>query len=120
MGIRGYVWTTWSIMSQAAAAFSFKQDPISVLTHLVVQYVSVKHVSLDLHYRTTVSEQIIRTGTKQATNQLKKIQAIFFGFMFGRILLLELLCVFSLPLTQYGSDITLSDITTSDITTWQH
>lgn len=78
MGIRGYVWTTWSIMSQAAAAFSFKQDPISVLTHLVVQYVSVKHVSLDLHYRTTVSEQIIRTGTKQATNQLKKIQAIFF------------------------------------------
>lgn len=33
------VWTTWSIMSQAAAAFSFKQDPVSVLTHLVVQWI---------------------------------------------------------------------------------
>lgn len=33
------VWTSWSIMSQAAAAFSFKQDPVSVLTHLVVQWI---------------------------------------------------------------------------------
>lgn len=33
------VWTSWSIMSQTAAAFSFKQDPVSVLTHLVVQWI---------------------------------------------------------------------------------
>jgi len=36
MGICVYVWTTWSIMSQTAAAFSFKQDPVSVLTSCVI------------------------------------------------------------------------------------